>query len=87
MITVNLLPFEIRHVKRTPVPYLASAAIMLSVILGSGAVARQAAIVHGLPHLARQGNTFLRHACHPNGYWAHCLVTIVSVDWSYGSLP
>jgi len=38
MIKVNLLPFELRPIKRTPVPYLASAAVLVCVLLGIGVV-------------------------------------------------
>lgn len=38
MITVNLLPFELRPIKRTPVPYIASAAIFLVILAIIGSV-------------------------------------------------
>lgn len=34
MITINLLPYELRPVKRTPLPYLASGLVLALVILG-----------------------------------------------------
>lgn len=34
MITINLLPYELRPVKRTPLPYLASALVLVLVIIG-----------------------------------------------------
>lgn len=36
MIKVNLLPYELRPIKRTPIPYLASAAVLLLALAGVG---------------------------------------------------
>ena len=36
MITINLLPWELRPVKRTPLPYLLSAAVLLLALMGIG---------------------------------------------------
>ena len=38
MITINLLPWELRPVKRTPLPYLLSAAVLLLALMGIGVV-------------------------------------------------
>ncbi len=48
MITINLLPFELRPIKRTPLPYMASVAVLAVAIAGVALtfVANKASIAH-----------------------------------------
>ena len=47
MILVNLLPHDLRPVKRTPVPYMASALLVLVVLLGMGWMWMASLAAHG----------------------------------------